>query len=167
MLLFGKRQYTKLPTLLFQHMLIDRHEALDKKSESLQRTFENFDNRAVQQTELALGDKVIIQDPISKLWVAKGEISQLLDDGLSYLIITEDGQELQRGLKLARKLESPRFSPPSRTQSNTEKQKLKLAGQRQLVLLSLRPGLTQLQKNKYKKGSKPQLLHIRLYHLVQ
>ena len=74
----------------------------------------------MQQTELALGDKVIIQDPISKLWVAKGEISQLLEDGLSYLILTEDGQELRRGLKLVRKLESPRFSPPSTPQSETE-----------------------------------------------
>ena len=113
MLLFGKRQYTKLPTLPFQHMLIDRQEALEKKSKCLQRTFDNFNDRAVQRPELALGDKVIVQDPISKLWVNKGEISQLVDDGLSYLILTEDGQELRRGLKLVRKLESPRFSSPS------------------------------------------------------
>ena len=73
----------------------------------------------MQRAELALGDKVIVQDPISKLWVAKGEISQLVDNGLSYLILTEDGQELRRGLKLVRKL-SPRFSPPSTPQSETE-----------------------------------------------
>ena len=120
MLLFGKRQYTKLPTLPFQHMLIDRQEALTKKSEHLQKTFDYFNNRAVHRTELALGDKVIVQDPISKLWVTKGEISQLVDDGLSYLILTDDGQELRRGLKLVRKLESPRFSPSSLQQSEEE-----------------------------------------------
>ena len=120
MLLFGKRQYTKLPTLPFQHMLIDRQEALEKKSKCLQRTFDNFNDRAVQRPELALGDKVIVQDPISKLWVNKGEISQLVDDGLSYLILTEDGQELRRGLKLVRKLESPRFSSPSSQLSEQE-----------------------------------------------
>ena len=101
-------------------MLIDRQEALDKKSQCLQRTFENFNNRAVQRTELALGDKVIVQDPISKLWVSKGEISQLVDNGLSYLILTGDGQELRRGLKLVRKLESPRFSSSSLPQSEEE-----------------------------------------------
>ena len=120
----------------------------------------------MQRSEFALGDKVIVQDPISKLWVAKGEISQLLDNGLSYLILTKDGQELRRGLKLVRKLESPRFSLPH-FHSQTEKQKLKLAGQRQLILLSPRPGLTQQQKNRYKRGTKPLLLHTHLYHLVQ
>ena len=74
----------------------------------------------MHRTELALGDKVIVQDPISKLWVTKGEISQLVDDGLSYLILTDDGQELRRGLKLVRKLESPRFSPSSLQQSEEE-----------------------------------------------
>ena len=53
---------------------------------------------------------MIVQEPISKLWITKGEISQLLDDGNSYLITTTDGQEIRRGLKLIRKLESPRAS---------------------------------------------------------
>ena len=56
---------------------------------------------------------MIVQEPISKLWITKGEISQLLDDGNSYLITTTDGQEIRRGLKLIRKLESPRASSPT------------------------------------------------------
>ena len=115
MLLFGKRQHTKLPTLPFQHMLIDRQEAHSTKAHALKSTLAEFDKRAVKRPILLPGDKVIIQDPTSKLWSLTGSILQSAADGQSYTISTDSGHEIRRGIKLLRKLDSPQplaRSPP-------------------------------------------------------
>ena len=53
MLLFGKRQHTKLPTLPFQHMLIDRHAAHSTKALALKSTLAEFDKRAAKRPTLS------------------------------------------------------------------------------------------------------------------
>ena len=112
MLLFGKRQHTKLPTLPFQHMLVDRHAALSTKALALKSTLAEFDKRATKRPTLSKGDRVIIQDPISKLWSTTGTVQYPATDGQSYVIQTDTGHETRRGIKLLRRLDQPQ-SPPA------------------------------------------------------
>ena len=111
MLLFVKRQHTKLP---FQHMLIDRQEAHSSMAQALKTTYAEFDTRAVKRpTLLPGGDRVIVQDPTTKLWSLTGSVLQPAEDGLSYSISTDAGQEIRRGIKLLRKLDPPKSVPPN------------------------------------------------------
>ena len=112
MLLFGKRQHTKLPTLPFQHMLVDRHAALSTKALALKSNLAEFDKRTTKRPTLSKGDRVIIQDPISKLWSTTGRVQYPATDGQSYVIQTDTGQETRRGIKLLRRLDQPQ-SPPA------------------------------------------------------
>ena len=52
--------------------------------------------------EFAVGDKVIIQDPLTKRWKQKGRIIKLKGDK-SYIILTDDNKEIWRNQKFLRK----------------------------------------------------------------
>ena len=120
MLLFGKRQHTKLPTLPFQHMLVDRFAAHSTKALALKSTLAEFDKRTTKRPTLSKGDRVIIQDPTTKLWATTGTIQYPTTDGQSYVIQTDTGQEIRRGIKLLRRLDQPQ-SPPAPASSKRDK----------------------------------------------
>ena len=121
MLLFGRRQHTKLPTLPFQHMLVDRFTAHSTKALALKSTLAEFDKRATKRPTLSKGDRVIIQDPTTKLWATTGTIQYPTTDGQSYVIQTDTGQEIRRGIKLLRRLDQPQ-SPPAPASPKEDKQ---------------------------------------------
>ena len=52
--------------------------------------------------EFAVGDKVLIQDPLTKRWKQKGRIIKLKGDK-SYIILTDDDKEIWRNQKFLRK----------------------------------------------------------------
>ena len=52
--------------------------------------------------EFAVGDKVLIQDPLTKQWKQKGRIIKLKGDK-SYIILTDDDKEIWRNQKFLRK----------------------------------------------------------------
>ena len=125
MLLFGKRQHTKLPTLPFQHMLIDRHAAHSTKALALKSTLAEFDKHTIKRPTLSPEDRVIIQDATSKLWSTTGSVQSPATDRQSYNIITDSGQEIRHGIKLLRRLDQPK-SPPAPASSADSKDKLQV-----------------------------------------
>ena len=77
-----------------------------RRRESNRKKFsEKYGERKLSKP-FEIGDQVRIQHPKTKLWNTKGEIIEKRDNGLSYLICTENGKTKLRNMKFIQLLES-------------------------------------------------------------
>ena len=65
---------------------------------------------------LELNDKIVLQNPRTGLWDKKGEICDIRENGKSYWVITNEGDEYLRGRALLKR----DIVPPTNEQTNEE-----------------------------------------------
>ena len=122
-LLFGRRQFTNLPTSQKHYHLIDFDQAARVKDKLFYGDEARYNRNKKDHGELFTGESVFLQNPKSKLWTEKGEICEIRPDKQSYLI-SLDGHEVIRHRSMIKKA----FSEPDMSsdhQSGANKQPVK------------------------------------------
>ena len=102
--LFGRRQRGLLPALPAALAPVDREAADRAKDDALVNMKTRHDARASKTplTELAVGDNVRCQHPVTKKWDVRGEVVSVRDNHRSYVIMTDDGREALRNRRYLR-----------------------------------------------------------------
>lgn len=97
---FGHRQRGLLPTLPVRP--INQDHAISSRKESRRYAKDRFDSRASILPNLAIGDRVLLQDPVSKTWTMKGTVVSTLPSGRTYEIETDDAGKKIRNRRFLR-----------------------------------------------------------------
>ena len=111
-LLFGRRQYTSLPSATHHNHFYDVDAAKKAKDEKFVAAQEFHDQHKTFLPPLEVGQGVIVQDPHSGVWADEAVISSIRPDGLSYEL-SSHGRSLLRSRKMLRPLPNfVRFTSP-------------------------------------------------------
>ena len=111
-LLFGRRQYTSLPTAPAHPHFYDVQEAMKAKDESFKAKLECHDQHKKILPPLEVGQAVIVQDPHSGKWADEAIITAIRPDGLSYEL-SSGGRSFVCSRKMLRLLPNfVRFTSP-------------------------------------------------------
>ena len=102
-LLFGRRQYTSLPSSTHHHQFYDIDAAKKAKDEKFVAAQECHDQHKSFLPPLQIGQGVIVQDPTTGLWADEALITSIRPDGLSYEL-TANGRTFLRSRKMLRPL---------------------------------------------------------------
>ena len=89
MAFFGRRQRTPLPCLDYSRFEFDPDEISDRRDMATDAAVAAFDKRAKDMSSLAVGQSVVLQDPITKDWKKKGSILGIYPGGRSYDVDVE------------------------------------------------------------------------------
>ena len=102
-LLYGRQnKLPSLPSMESCYQPISWKFASDFKRETARIRRQYYDNNARSLTELKVGQKVVLQDPINKRWLNFGEILKVQDTKRSYLVLTDSGKVFDRNRRLIR-----------------------------------------------------------------
>jgi hypothetical protein len=112
-LMFGRRTRGQLPMLSCAYDPIDQAEGRERrrKTQALNRAYS--DRHTVKHPTIGTGDKVLVQDTISKLWNKKGIILETRENGRSFIINVDGKRKLrnQKYLRLLRELDPKGETP--------------------------------------------------------
>jgi transposase InsO family protein len=98
----GRRQRTQLPTLPTNLNYVDQHEAQENRQRTLLQSKQHYDSRTKRLPDLKCEQLVRIQNPISKLWDAKGKIININENGHSYEIELENKKTIVRNRRFVK-----------------------------------------------------------------
>ena len=96
----GRRLRGLLPNI--NKSPIDLHNFEKKRHLAKEATKVQFNKNAKDLPTLRKGDKVLIQDPITKAWNSYGKIMDIYESGRSYDIETENMKRIRRNRKFLR-----------------------------------------------------------------
>ena len=99
---FIKRTTPSLPSMDHCYEPISWKNATQYKRETARIRQEYYDNNARSLSQLLPGQKVVLQNPLSKRWTSFGEILKIQDTKRSYLVLCDDGKVLDRNRRLIR-----------------------------------------------------------------
>ena len=86
-LMLGRRQRASLPCHHEAYAPIDIDKAKGLREAVREKAVNNFNQYATILQDLKIGDEVRVQDPKSKEWNVKGQVTQVLHNGRSYEVI--------------------------------------------------------------------------------
>lgn len=95
-MMFGRRQRTRLPALPQAYDPIDWEIAEEKRAMGREKMKENHDKSAKSLQPLNIGQKVRLQNPLSKIWDKTGTINDVRQNGRSYEIQLKSGKNILR-----------------------------------------------------------------------
>ena len=106
-MMFGRRQRTKLPCTQEAYKPIDIEEAARSRKKQRMEVKNQYDKTAKTLPKLHIGQKVYVQDPVSKRWTSNATIKKIRKDDRSYVIEFENGkQSIRNRRQLRQKNES-------------------------------------------------------------
>ena len=100
-LMFGFQQRGLLPSLAKPS--IDIREAEEARNKERARQKQSFDTGSRSLPPLAVGDRVLVQHPLTKRWDNKATIASVTDTGRSYEIIFTNGRQTRRNRRFLKK----------------------------------------------------------------
>ena len=104
---FGRKLHTALPALDKQYMPPSRFPSKIKETERDIKVKAKFDQHAKNLPPLRNGQKVRIQDPVSKKWDTIGTITHKRDNGKSYSVLFPNGRTKLRNRRFLKPVQEP------------------------------------------------------------
>ena len=101
-MVYGFRQRSDLPALPVAYERIDMTDAELSRQAVRDSVKDNHDKRTVSLPLASVGDKVVVQDPRSKLWNKFGSVEGIYRNGRTYLVKMENGNSYYRNRKFVR-----------------------------------------------------------------
>ena len=101
-MVYGFRQRSDLPALPVAYERIDMTDAELSRQAVRDSVKDNHDKRTVSLPLASVGDKVVVQDPKSKLWNKFGSVEGIYRNGRTYLVKMENGNSYYRNRKFVR-----------------------------------------------------------------
>jgi hypothetical protein len=96
----GRQVRGKLPHIGLSKFNGERFQEVRRKEN--ENVKERYDSKAYELPPLQIGNKVRIQDPVSKEWTKIGTIVSIHENGRSYELLTEEGKECRRNRRFIR-----------------------------------------------------------------
>ena len=123
MMMFNRRQRTALPTLDRHHAAIDIDAAAAGREKTRIKLKEKADIHSISLKPFKIGDRVTTQHPVTKKWFRRATVSEIRDNGRSYIITSDVGKTYLRNRNILRLApphpeESAELDPPAADDAN-------------------------------------------------
>ena len=110
-LLFGRQQYTSVPSLPIHHKFYDVKKASELRDNVHQLEKKYQDQHKSFLPQLSPGDQVLLQNPKTGLWDKQAKVIAIRPDGLSYTVRCEEREFLRSRLMIRSLPSQPPTSP--------------------------------------------------------